>query len=260
MRRFIRISFCFFFCLMFIFFSFVSPKEDEIPEKGEEAVADQSLPPETTILYDKESMWQIPGEKRISVPTISQYPLLPTGCESVAATMVLQYYGENISAKIFARRFLKSSMKFQVKGGVLYGPDPNQVFVGDPFDKNSYGCFADPIVNAVNSYGENLEAIKITDKTLDQLCEEYIVREEPLLIWATMGMKASKKGNSWRLENGTEFTWTAGEHCLVLTGYDANSYFLNDPMTGTVVSYPKDVVQKRFEELGSQAVLILRKK
>ena len=34
-------------------------------------------------------------------------------------------------------------------------------------------------------------------------------------------MEPSRDGTSWMLEEtGEPFTWTAGEHCLVLTGYD----------------------------------------
>ena len=43
---------------------------------------------------------------------------------------------------------------------------------------------------------------------------------------------------------------------MVLTGYDATYYYLNDPMTGQLEKYPKALVQRRYEELGCQAVVI----
>lgn len=196
------------------------------------------------------------AQKLINVPAISQYPELPTGCESVAATMVLQYYGTEITAGEFAISWLEYSENFYTKNDKLYGPNPNKVFAGNPFTNNSYGCFAEPIVTAINRNSTNCKAQKITNKTLKELCEEYIDNNEPLLIWATMGMKESYEGRTWYLEDDSAFTWIAGEHCLVLVGYNSDYYFLNDPMSGSTVAYQKNIVEKRFVELGRQAVYI----
>lgn len=165
------------------------------------------------------------SEKLIDVPAICQYPELPTGCESVAATMVLQYYGTDITAGEFVISWLEYSENFYTANGKLYGPNPNKVFAGNPFTNNSYGCFAEPIVTAINRNSTNCKAQKITDKTLEELCEEFIDNNEPLLIWATMSMKESYEGKTWYLEDGSVFTWIAGEHCLVLVGYNSDYYF-----------------------------------
>lgn len=195
------------------------------------------------------------AEKLIDAPVISQYPDLPTGCESVAAVMVFQYYSIDITPKEFVDSYLEYSENFYWKNGNLYGPDPNEVFVGNPFDNNSYGCFATPIINAVNN-SKICKAQKISNMSLKELCNEYIDNDKPLLIWATISMKESYKGASWYLEDDSVFTWTTGEHCLVLVGYNEEYYFLNDPMSGTTVAYNKNVVEKRFAELGNQAVYI----
>lgn len=199
---------------------------------------------------------KVVAEKLIDVPNICQYPDLPTGCESVAATMVLQYYGEDISPGEFVISWLEYSENFYKADGCLYGPDPNKVFAGNPFTKNSYGCFATPIVNAINRNSRECSAQKIVNRSLEELCREYIDNDKPLLIWATMSMKESSPGKSWNLADGSVFTWTASEHCLVLVGYNDGYYFLNDPMSGSTVAYQKNIVQKRFEELGNQAIYI----
>lgn len=216
-----------------------------------------TVPPQTDIPQsDTDGHKSRAEEKLINVPNICQYPELPTGCESVAATMVLQYYGIDITPGEFVISWLEYSEKFYRVNGYLYGPDPNKVFVGNPFTKNSYGCFADPIVNAINRNSKACTAQKITDRSLPELCSEYINDCKPLLIWATMGMRESAKGNSWYLEDGSLFTWTAHEHCLVLVGYNEKFYYLNDPMTGSTAKYDKDIVEMRFKELGSQAICI----
>ena len=71
-----------------------------------------------------------------------------------------------------------------------------------------------------------------------------------------MDMKPSKEGNSWFFPSGEPFTWIAGEHCLVLVGYDEDHYYLNDPQTGSTVFYKKELVEKRFQELGAQAISV----
>ena len=68
-------------------------------------------------------------------------------------------------------------------------------------------------------------------------------------------LSVSASGESMS-HNGDLFTWTSGEHCLVLVGYDDYHYYLNDPETGTVVKYKKQLVQRRFEELNSQSIVL----
>lgn len=199
---------------------------------------------------------EVKQQKIIDVPTVCQYPELPTGCESAAAAMVLRYYGVDITAVKFADGWLECSNSFYKVNNELYGPDPNRVFAGDPFSENSYGCYASVIVNAVNANSDICRAKKITGKSLYELCTEYIEFDKPLLIWATTGMKESKLGRSWYLKDGSEFTWISGEHCLVLVGYNEQFYFFNDPQSGSIAAYKKDTAEKRFEELGSQAVYI----
>lgn len=194
--------------------------------------------------------------KILDVPAICQYPTLPTGCESVSAVMVLQYYGAEVSAEEFAGQWLRCSRSFYVSDKKQYGPDPNEVFAGDPFSENAYGCFAQPIANAVNKNCHDLAAEVIRDVTLADLCREYVDRDIPILIWATIGMKESKRGRTWFLKNGESFTWTSGEHCLVLVGYNEEYYFFNDPQSGSTVAYQRDISEKRFTELDSQAVFI----
>ena len=75
------------------------------------------------------------GDKLLAVPALSQYPQLPTGCESTAAAMVLQYYGSSITPEEFASSWLECDGGFYTDDGVTYGPDPSMVFAGDPFSR-----------------------------------------------------------------------------------------------------------------------------
>lgn len=195
----------------------------------------------------------------IDVPKICQFPLLPTGCEATAAAMVLQYYGENITHTYFAENWLKKSEDFYTLEDTLYGPDPNKVFAGNPFSKNSFGCFSGAIIEAINTNSNTFFAEGLKEKTLSEICKKYIDKKIPIIIWATMGMKPSEEGKSWCLENRETFSWIAGEHCLVLVGYDINFYYFNDPQSGSIAAYEKGVCEKRFKELNTQAIFIQKK-
>ena len=190
----------------------------------------------------------------LQVPTLCQFPTLPTGCEATAAAMLLQFYGEQITADEFAENWILRSRDFYTVDRKLYGPDPHDVFVGDPFSKNSYGCYASVIVNAVNNHSTKCRAKIVHAATVAELCLEYIDQGTPVLIWATMDMREPKKGQTWHLADGSEFTWISGEHCLVLVGYQDTGYYFNDPQTGSTVLYHKELVENRFQQLGSQAV------
>ena len=64
------------------------------------------------------------------VPYISQEGILPTGCEVVSATMVVQYWGSDVSATEMADALPCWDVEY--RDDVLYGPDPNEYFVGTP--------------------------------------------------------------------------------------------------------------------------------
>ena len=59
---------------------------------------------------------------------------------------------------------------------------------------------------------------------------------------------------------GDKYTWIAGEHCLVLVGYDYYRYYFNDPYKDHgIIGYDRKVVEQRYKELGNMAVVILDK-
>lgn len=192
----------------------------------------------------------------IEVPGICQNPELPTGCESTAAAMLLQYYQVDVTAAEFASQWLECGELSVDEEGRVHGPNPAEMFAGDPFSSHAYGCFAPVIGEAVNKNCNGYQARILQGESLETLCTKYIDRGVPLLIWATIGMKPAYPGDSWILEDGSEFIWIAGEHCLVLTGYTDQDYLLNDPLTGKMTAYPRKKVEERFSELGSQAVVL----
>lgn len=181
---------------------------------------------------------------------------IPTGCEAVSTVMVLNYLGIEITPEEFINEYLPME-GFHKVGDDLYGPNPEEKFAGDPFKKSSLGCYPPVIVEAIESMDEEIKAYEIKGNTIDKICSEYIVREIPVLLWVTMDMREPETGFKYFLEDGTEYTWIAGEHCMVLCGFDDSFYYLKDPLAaGKTVKYEKELVEKRYEQMGERGVVI----
>ena len=215
------------------------------------------------------NVYIMPQSKKISnVPLIGQSKL-PTGCETCSATMLLKHYGYNISETTFADKYLVKK-PFGYSNGSYTGPDPNCAFVGTPYSSNSYGAYAPIMVKCMNKYlsDKSYKAVEISGKSLEYLSGKYVAQGQPIMIWATINMLPSFKTTTWRVnytdENakyklGSYYTWIAREHCLVMTGYDNYYYYFNDPWTNARTRYSKSLVNTRYNELGKQAVVMVKK-
>ena len=60
------------------------------------------------------------------------------------------------------------------------------------------------------------------------------------------------------MPSGEEFVWPRNEHCMVLSGREENEYICMDPY-GSIGqrAIDRELLEKRYEELGQQAVVIL---
>ena len=211
----------------------------------------------------------MPSSKKIAnVPLIGQQKL-PTGCETCSAAMLLNYYGYNISETSFADKYLIKRPLGYGKYG-LEGPDPNCAFIGSPYTTNSFGAYAPVMAKSMNSYlaKKSYKAVSVNGKSLEYLAGKYIAQGQPVMVWATIYMTASYKTTTWRVnytdenaryKKGSSYTWLANEHCLLLTGYDSSYYYFNDPWTNSRIAYSKSIVKTRYNELGKQAVVMVKK-
>ena len=208
------------------------------------------------------------SKKIANVPLIGQQKL-PTGCETCSAVMLLNYYGYNISETSFADKYLIKRPLGYGKYG-LEGPDPNCAFIGSPYTTNSFGAYAPVMAKSMNSYlaKKSYKAVSVNGKSLEYLAGKYIAQGQPVMVWATIYMTASYKTTTWRVnytdenaryKKGSSYTWLANEHCLLLTGYDSSFYYFNDPWTNSRIAYSKSIVNTRYNELGRQAVVMVKK-
>ncbi len=197
--------------------------------------------------------------KLINVPYIDQTVKWPTGCESVSTVMLLNYLGLDITVDEFINEYVPM-VPFRQEGTTIYGANPNEAFVGSPYDPDSFGCYAPVIKNVLNTVfkdkGMPYEAVLGTGSDTDELLE-YIDNDMPVVYWASIELKPTIVGPGWKLEDGSDFTWISNEHCMLLVGYDKDKLVFNDPwLNHGTISYDRELVETRHAEQYGMAVVI----
>lgn len=215
----------------------------------------------------------IPSSYQIKdVPFITQNEDFVSGCESVSATMLLQYYGFKIDTEDFVDDYLPQQYLTMKENGELVGPDIETAFIGSPYSEDSMGCFPPVMVKAINDYlnktgsGNKYKATNVSAASMNGLITEYIANGDPVLIWATMNMWEPVVTYTWTVEGAADYSdykdgdtcdWLANEHCMVLIGYDEDYYYLNDPLGYSApTAFEREIFDQRYTEMGKGAVVI----
>ncbi|SHK08186.1 C39 family peptidase [Hespellia stercorisuis] len=196
------------------------------------------------------SAQKIPDKVSLAVKSIDQLPELPTGCEAVSLTMLLQYYGfDDLEKTTIVDDYLEYSEDNFAEG-----------YVGDPYSYEGAGCYAPGIATTANNYlteeKATQKAFVISGADLEKLYN-YIADGDPVLVWCTMGLGEALPTDSICEYEGREYTWYEGEHCVVLSGYDrkADTVWVNDPLEG-LLEYDAGEFTKSYKALGEMAIVI----
>lgn len=193
---------------------------------------------------------------------------LMAGCETHACCSLLNSLGYDIDVYSFAENYLECRYVHEDEAtGITYGPDMNSAFAGTAYA--GWGVYAPAMAKFMNHYLSDMKSDKkayvVENKTLEQLCDEYIDNDIPVMIWATSDMQEPIERDVWEVdfvdENakhkiGDRFIWMIHEHCLVLCGYDKNDYFFSDSVAAAISHFEKKISQKRYEQLGWQAIVV----
>ena len=188
----------------------------------------------------------------VDVPCFMQYPELPTGCESVALTNLLNYYGFGLSKTTIAGHYLPLS---QSNNFVT-------AFAGDPFTGTGglNGCVAPAIVIAGNNYlnavGSSLRAVDVSFSSIPAL-KNRLSCGQPIEVWNTEwgGYPGGRYAASWY--NGHSYGLWGGNHAVVLKGYDDEEgiVYVSDSISGDVTRDAR-VFFSTWQMMDSQAVAI----
>ena len=204
------------------------------------------------VLYEK---YKLEQETVIinGVPTILQFPKYQTGCESVALTILLNYYGYDVSVDDVISK-LKLGKNPYLKDKIWYGGNPELEFIGSPYDRESYGVYEKPMYDVAITYNNNF--VMGTGKSLSSLLE-IVKNGNPVMVWTSYNLTVPYISASWIYEPTMEkIEWKSGEHSVVIIGYNSKQIIVSDPYTGTVKYFDRSVFEKRYNYFGKKNIYL----
>ena len=188
----------------------------------------------------------------VDVPCYSQYPELPTGCESVALTNLLNYYGFGLGKTIIADYYLPK------------GSNGNFVtaFDGNPRRSSGglMGCVAPAITIAGNNFlraaGSGKQAKDVSFSSISSI-KNRLTCGQPVEMWTTEWGSWPGGRYAARWYNGHSYGLWGGNHAVVLKGYDDEQgiVYLSDSINGNVTRNAQ-VFFGTWQQMDSQAVVI----
>lgn len=194
---------------------------------------------------------QSPKSYILNAPVYNQYPQLPRGCEVTSLSMLLNYAGKHIDKMALASQIAK--VPYYSRG--LYG-NPHDGFVGNMYSLrySGYGVYHEPVFNLAKRYLGS-RAVDLSGQSWLAI-EAQIRKGRPVWVIVNAWFRYLP-GNQWR-------TWhtkrgyiriTMHEHSVLVTGYDANYVYVNDPMGGKKNRrLGKGYFISAWQQMGSQAI------
>ena len=186
------------------------------------------------------------------VRLINQYSIgYPSGCESVALTILLNYHGIDVSVKDVVEK-LKKGDKPYYENDIKYGGNPYEEFVGHPSDENSYGVYDKPIEEVANEFKKGI--INATGTDLDEILN-IVSQNRPVVVWNSMYLATPYISEKWIYKNtGEVIKWFANEHATVIIGYTDTQIITSDSLTGTIKYFDKNKFETIYNILGKRAL------
>lgn len=205
---------------------------------------------ETDYSQIKSEVDETKSEARIDAPLIRQLPELPNGCEVTSLTMLLNQAGLKINKMTLARQIKKVPFK---EGN--YNGNPNEGFVGNLYHGGpGYAVYHGPVFQLAERYlGDR--AVDLTGKGWGQIEEQLASGSS---IWVINNTNFNELSESqfvtWHTKQGN-IKITFKEHSVLLTGYDQDYVYFNDPLTNTKdKKMRKSAFIKGWRQMGSQAI------
>ena len=188
----------------------------------------------------------------VDVPCYSQYPELPTGCESVALTNLLNYYGFRLGKTIIADYYLPKG-----SGGNFV-----TAFDGNPRRSSGglMGCVAPAITIAGNNFlraaGSGKQAKDVSFSSIASI-KNRLTCGQPVEMWNTEWGSWPGGRYATRWYNGHSYGLWGGNHAVVFKGYDDEQgiVYLSDSINGNVTRNAQ-VFFGTWQQMDSQAVVI----
>ena len=189
----------------------------------------------------------------LNVPLISQLPELKNGCEVTSLSMLLRYKGINVSKMTLANQVKKDPTPYRVSGNTTYWGNPNTGFVGDITGRSiGYSVYHGPVFQLANRY---TNVIDLTGSSFDVILKQ-LSKGKPVWVITTSTFD-TVPSSQWRtIQTPTgPIRMTFHEHSVLLTGYDQNYVYFNDPLANIKNrKVSRAAFIRGWEQFGRQAI------
>lgn len=183
--------------------------------------------------FENASVIKIKERVLIDAPLIKQLPELPRGCEVTSLAMLLRHANVNADKMTLAEQIKKEPSPYRTAGGKIFSGNPHDGFVGNmySFSEPGLGVYHGPIAELANQYLPG----RIMDLTGSDFTELKIHLSDQRPVWVIINAAYKKlpetSFETWHTPSG-KIRITYREHSVLITGYDENYVYFNDPLTG----------------------------
>ena len=183
----------------------------------------------------------IPPTARLPVARHQQSHNL--SCESSAASMVAQYHGVQLSEEEILASLPASSNPHLGFRGNVDGPTGGIV---------DYGVYAEPMLDILNA--RDLQARTVVGGI--EGIKTAIARGNPVIAWVTYNCEPSTPTTT--TIDGQQVTLVPNQHVVVVTGFNAEGVWANDPWDGQEDFYQASDFERAMNYFGNMAIEIAK--
>lgn len=196
----------------------------------------------------------LPTSYKITAPLILQLPELARGCEVTTLAMLLQYANINVDKMELAENIKKDNTPYEIINGKVHFGNPHIGFVGDiyTFDNHGLGVYHEPMYDLLNKYLPN-QIIDLTNSDFENILY-FISKGYPVavIINSTYAELTDSQFETWSTDYG-DIDVTYREHAVLITGYDENFIYFNDPLNYQNYASKNEFIEA-WVQMGSQAL------
>jgi len=198
------------------------------------------------------------GSVLLSVPTQSQLPDLPNGCEVTSLSMLLTAGGIPVDKDVLAREQATDPTPpvFSGPPGDFYSisrwGNPNKGFVGN-VEGYGYGIYHAPLARLLDSKSQG-HALDLTGRPFSEILARLRLGK-PIVMWTTSTFAPPTRWVTWKTPEGPVRA-TQLEHAVLLVGYTREKLVVNNPLTGRREQVSPAPFIAAWRQMGRQALTL----
>ncbi len=192
-----------------------------------------------------------PTAASIRVPLVKQ--VLQDDCEATALSMILAYRGRRVGQLALQNQVAHSQPldpTVSASGSEVWG-DPNLGFVGRADGggpAGGFGVYQGPIQALARRHGVALDDLTGASPAV---VYRALLAGHPVMAWVAL---SNGPFATWQTPAGRTVHVNYGEHAVVLTGVGPAGVSVNDPLSGSRLTWAKPQFEQMWAGLGRRAL------